>query len=321
MNVLVIIKGQLRTWNLNKEHIQNFISSIKSNSYETSTDKKIFVDSQFDILFSYWDISYQLYPNYFDLCYVEKTKQEDFNDFEDFVKNKLSANLFYSELSTIQAISNLEKLNFELEEEYHLQCYLTYKTGLMKRKIELNTHKKYDYIIEIRPDTYYFYEEASYKIRFPKFGEILSLKGNLLTEIHGISSPATSDLIFFMSGKTYDIFTKEIFFHYETVKKNIDYSTAHFEKNIFFNANNLLINSLNNSFCSDATILRPIVDSEELKNHKAEADKNMYIKKFDIQWRNTKEEYLDIFLRKSTDKKNIFLNERKIKNKKLISGD
>lgn len=290
MKSLIIIKGQLRTWDYNKENIRDFIESVVKNTYLINNDEEFFTNQKVDVLLSCWDISYQLYPDPNEISYLQKEKNNFTEDIEFLNKSEVIDKVYIAQHSMFQAREFFQNLNFELEEEYHLQCYLTYKTSLYKRQLEHQNNSEYDFVLEIRPDVFYENKFANKKIKFPGFGEILSLNGNFTMNFFGIISAVAGDLIFCMNGKTHNIYSKELLFHYNRFLNNTYYSNAHVEKNLFFSANNLQVNDLRHAFCNAATVVRPNIDLVKLKSSNSKQDTVDHINYCDQQWRQTKEE-------------------------------
>lgn len=301
MRTLIIIKGQLRTWNINKLLLKSYIENVVNRTSLRHSEKKLFHGHKIDILVSYWDVSYQLYPSPFSISYLER-ENLDVKEVTSFFKGMdFVENIYFDRQSFLEADKFFKEKDFELEEEYHLQSYLTYKTGLYKRKIEADNAIIYDLILELRPDAYYEYETASKILKMPLFGEILSLHGNVVSDIHGMVSAMTEDLIFFMTGQTYNIFTKEIIFHYLNYSKKKFYSTAHVEKNLFYMENNFQVNDMSNGLCSLAFILRPTADSSHLNSLADNIERTAYVRKVDNDWRGVKELELDGLIKKGLD--------------------
>ena len=318
MNTLIIVKGQLRTWSYNKLNIRKFINDVVVNTKKLDSKENFFETQKVDLLISCWDLSYQLYPDHSSISYLTKEKTDFTADIEYFKSLKIINNVYINQINYLETHEYFKNINFELEEEYHLQCYLTYKTGLKKRIIELENNLKYDVILEIRPDVYYDFMVANKQVKVPGFGEILTLHGNYIIDFMGMSSPVARDLIFYMNSDTYNIFSNEIIFHYNNFIKNKFYTTAHIEKNKFFEKNNFQVNDLMNAFCSEATIVRPNLNYELLENVKSEIEIIQHLRFKDNEWMLFKNQFTAEKIKLGVD----FLKEEaqsiKINNEKKI---
>ena len=317
MRMLVVIKGQLRTWDLNQKHLKTFIESFVENLTYINSDKKFLENGKVDVLLSCWDVSYQIYPYPFSISDLKKESSNLETEIQSLKTSSAIANVFVFQQKFLNAHKIFSKLNFELDDEYHHQCYLTYKTGFVKRQIEVQNNFTYDYVLEIRPDVYYEPLAASYKIKVPKFGEILSPTGNSIIDLDGMVSPSTIDLIFFMTGNTYNIFCKEIVFHYKNFSKKRFFSVSHIEKNLFYMANNFQINDLGFAFCSMFSILRPNVDPEVLRSADGGLIRFHHINQVDLEWRAHKIQKMEDLIRSGKNLHEISVFEKSTKENNL----
>lgn len=297
MKTLIILKGQLRTWHEGKSLLKSYINELVKTLKLQNADQMFFPTKKVDILVSCWDISYQLYPNHNQISYLYRELSDASKFREDFADCDAVDQVYFNKLNYLKVVDMFEKAGFWLDEEYHLQCYLTYQTGLTKRRIEAETKSDYDIVIELRPDVFYEYETSPKILRRPNFGEILALHGNNVLEIHGIMSPMCQDLMFCVTGKTYNIFSKEILFHYRNKLQKKPYTTAHVEKNLFYMKNNFQVNGMNHGLASMAIIIRPTIDWNKLNQMKDYIQKVSYIRQVDDSWRGDKARALDFLIK------------------------
>lgn len=322
MTVLVIIKGQLRTWDLNYKYIAQFID-VAMNKLNLSTypAEGSLPPVRADILLSCWDLSYQVYPDCYSANFLTKEKEIFTDEINEFKKSPLINEFYVHQENYLEASELFSNLKFELPEDYHFSCYLTYKTGLEKRRLEALNNKPYDLILEIRPDVYYSPTYSNVLLpKIPLFGEILSFDGAVLHTISGLLSTSINDLIFLMTGKTYDIFSKEIIFHYDHFIKKFGFTTVHFEKNLFLNKKNLIVQNLRHSLCHNPIIVRPTdspsVITDEPNN---EIQRSLRLKIRDEEWMQEKEKNLQIILSEQQNTFGAFLNYKKNQNRNKIN--
>lgn len=294
MRLLVNIVGQLRTWEYSHQDLGHFIGEVVAKLRMAGTDQPVFSsDAKVDILVSYWDISYQIYPDYHTVDFIRAENASTVSGGVSYLRSlPFVENVFLHNESYQQAESLFQSLRFTLPEEHHFPSYLLFKAGLQKRRIEVEGNKTYDLVLFLRPDVLYVTRNSLSGLpSLPLDGDVYCLTKLLPLEIHGLALPVFTDLIFLMTGATYNRFTKEIVYYYENYLCGRDFTSVQHEKNFFFGDRNLIARDQRNSLCVDTVIVRPTLDAHLWRAQTAE-ERYQYLRELENSWTETKNENL-----------------------------